>query len=118
MPQADRKRRHDARRAAEKPWRRWYQSPEWRRLRSNQMQRDPWCAACAKHGRRTKATVADHITPHRGDRRLFFDARNLRSLCKSCHDGPKSQEERLGYSTAIGPDGLPEDPRHPFFAGG
>lgn len=32
------------------------------------------------------ATVVDHITPHRGDRRLFWDRKKWQPLCKRCHD--------------------------------
>jgi 5-methylcytosine-specific restriction protein A len=33
------------------------------------------------------ATVVDHIVPHRGDERLFWDSvNNWQSLCESCHN--------------------------------
>jgi hypothetical protein len=35
-------------------------------------------------------------------------------LCKQCHDGPAQQVEKRGYSTEVGPNGLPLDPNHPF----
>ena len=34
----------------------------------------------------TPATVVDHIIPHRGDKRLFWDEKNWQPLCKDCHD--------------------------------
>lgn len=61
------------------------------------------------------ATVADHITPHRGDHTLFFDYENTQSLCDHCHSSAKQSEERIGYSKEIGIDGLPIDPKHPFY---
>ena len=33
-----------------------------------------------------RATVVDHIIPHRGDQKLFWDQNNWQALCKSCHD--------------------------------
>ena len=30
--------------------------------------------------------LLDHIIPHRGDQRLFWDQTNWESLCKGCHD--------------------------------
>ena len=33
-----------------------------------------------------RRTVVDHIVPHRGDARLFWDEDNWQPLCKSCHD--------------------------------
>lgn len=59
------------------------------------------------------AAIVDHITPHRGDSALFFDEENLQALCKTCHDSGKQSEERRGYSSVVGEDGYPVDPRHP-----
>ena len=39
-----------------------------------------------KQGVYTKATVVDHIVPHRGDPKLFWDPDNWQTLCKRCHD--------------------------------
>ena len=39
------------------------------------------------------ASVVDHVTPHQGDQRLFWDEANHQSLCKPCHDGDKAREE-------------------------
>ena len=68
---------------------------------------------CMAAGRVTAANVVDHVTPHKGDRVMFFDASNLQSLCAPHHDGAKQQQERLGYSTQVGLDGFPIDPMHP-----
>lgn len=68
-------------------WHGWYSLPIWTDdLRPSQLMAEPWCRACAKRGVRTRATVVDHITPHRGDWARFTDRGNLQSLCKSCHD--------------------------------
>ena len=40
-----------------------------------------------------KAAVGDHITPHRGDQKLFWDRSNWRSLCKQCHDKKTRAED-------------------------
>lgn len=34
------------------------------------------CEECLKHGRYTKATIVDHIVPHRGYPKLFWDRSN------------------------------------------
>jgi len=35
----------------------------------------------------TVATVVDHVVPHRGDMRSFWDHQhNWQALCKTCHD--------------------------------
>jgi hypothetical protein len=95
------------------PWRAWYSTKEWQQIRAKQLRIEPNCRICAEAGVRTPADIVDHITRHRGDRALFFGG-PFQSLCKACHDRTKQQAEKLGYSTKIGPDGLPSDPRHPF----
>ena len=59
---------------------------KWRRARKLFLQRHPLCANCLSQGVLTPATVVDHIVPHRGDHRLFWDEQNWQPLCKSCHD--------------------------------
>ena len=94
-----------------------YNTARWRGLRQQQLTAYPLCAMCLSQGRVTAATVADHINPHRGDPRLFFDPANLQSLCDEspylCHSSAKQSEERLGYSKAVGADGWPVDQAHP-----
>ena len=51
------------------------------------------CEECLKEGRYVKATVVDHIVPHRGDPALFWDRSNWRGLCKSCHDKKTGRED-------------------------
>lgn len=71
---------------------------------------------CAEAGVKTRAAIVDHVERHRGDRARFFGG-PFQSLCKPCHDRAKQQQEKLGYSTKIGADGLPVDPLHPFNRG-
>ena len=58
----------------------------WRRARIDFLQKHPLCAECQREGKLTPATVVDHIIPHRGDQRLFWDEKNWQPLCKDCHD--------------------------------
>lgn len=51
-----------------------------------------------------KADVVDHIERHKGDRRLFFDRRNLQSMTKQCHDKFKQSEEKGGAGFSQGCD--------------
>lgn len=64
-------------------------------------------------GRLTPATVVDHVIPHRGDRKLFWDSSNWQPLCVECHNRDKQREEVHGYDASVGLDGWPLDPRHP-----
>jgi 5-methylcytosine-specific restriction protein A len=120
-------------------YRKLYNTAQWRALRKAQLQAQPLCERCKAKGFLVAATVVNHRKPHKGDQRLFFDPTGLESTCKPCHDGPIQSEEatgkpchdgpiqseeatgkakrRVGYSNAVGPDGLPTDPRHPFNAG-
>lgn len=79
----------------------WYMLPIWtKRLRPAQLLREPWCRECARvyppddPRHRTRATVVDHIVPHRGDWEKFIDPANHQSLCKRHHD-QKTALERL-----------------------
>lgn len=63
-------------------------------------------------GKLTRATVVHHVNQHRGDPVLFYNG-PFQSLCKPHHDSDAQQEERRGYSLAIGNDGWPTDPNHP-----
>ena len=72
----------------------WYSLPIWTDdLRPTQLLQEPWCRECAKRGIRTRATVVDHVEPHRGDWAKFTDKTNLQSLCKSCHDRKTAREQ-------------------------
>lgn len=92
---------------------RLYNTRQWKRLREAQLERCPLCNFCAREGRVVAAQVVDHIQPHRGIERTFFDPTNLQSLCKSCHDSTKQQIETKGYANNIGSDGWPLDSNHP-----
>jgi 5-methylcytosine-specific restriction protein A len=47
---------------------------------------EPVMSLCFRDGRSTAATVVDHVIPHRGDQRLFWDReQNWAALCVSCH---------------------------------
>lgn len=58
----------------------------WRRERERFLRSNPLCVHCRSEGRLVPATVVDHIVPHRGDEKLFWDRENWQSLCKRCHD--------------------------------
>jgi 5-methylcytosine-specific restriction protein A len=68
---------------------------------------------CFEEGRIQAASVVDHIIPHKGDLVRFSSYVNTQSLCKLCHDSTKQIIEKRGYSTKIGSDGWPIDPKHP-----
>ena len=83
---------YDTRRRAAKPWRNWLNSKAWRDRRAYQLTMEPLCRFCAERGKAVPATVADHITPHRGNWDRFI-AGPLQSLCTTCHSSRKQKLE-------------------------
>lgn len=57
----------------------------WQKARAYFLQANPLCVECEREGRCEPATEVDHIVPHRGDTRLFWDAANWQGLCKRHH---------------------------------
>jgi len=78
----EQQRLEDARRGS--PGDRLYTS-EWRRAAGAFLRTHQHCVACAAEGRITVARVVDHIRPHRGDQKLFWDESNWQPLCRPCH---------------------------------
>lgn len=77
------------------PWRRWYKTARWHALRLEVFRRDLFqCRACGRIEGNTSQLVCDHVQPHRGSERLFWDEANLQTLCKPCHDTVKRREEQ------------------------
>lgn len=67
---------------------------KWRRGRSRFLKVNPLCVRCKEEDRLVKATVVDHVKPHRGDKILFWDESNWQALCKRCHDKKTMTEDR------------------------
>lgn len=67
---------------------------KWRTARNRFLKVNPLCVRCKYEGELVKATVVDHIKPHRGDKKLFWDESNWQALCKSCHDKKTMSEDR------------------------
>jgi 5-methylcytosine-specific restriction protein A len=94
---------------AAQAYRAWYKTSQWQHMRQQQLARKPYCE-CPHHvGQSIMAEIVDHVQPHRGDRRKFFDPRNLQSLAAQCHNKFKQSAERGGYGFARGCDvnGMP-----------
>lgn len=65
----------------------------WQRESKRFFREHPMCNICFQNGIITEATVVDHIKPHRGDQKLFWDRGNWQALCKSCHDNKTLKED-------------------------
>lgn len=82
---AERKARHDAQRPTARA--RGYDS-KWEKARADYLKAHPRCVMCGAPSR-----VVDHITPHKGDRKLFWSRSNWQPLCTPCHSGRKQSME-------------------------
>ena len=65
----------------------------WQKASKAFLQAHPWCEECKQQGKYVNATVVDHVVPHRGDQKLFWDQSNWRALCKKCHDRKTGRED-------------------------
>ena len=94
-----------------RPWRQrgssWYVTPQWKALRRAQLRKCPQCVECGR-----SANTVDHIQPHRGDRRLFYDPTNLQSMCRTCHNVVKRRDEMGDPNRGSVVSGFPRDPAH------
>jgi len=81
----------------------------WDKARKAFLTAHPLCAECAKRGVQTPASHVDHITPHKGDKALFWNRANWQPLCPTCHNSGKQRAERGRPIVAIGADGWPID---------
>ena len=68
----------------------------WEKARKMYLRANPLCMECAKENRIEPATVVDHIIPHKGDMRLFWDRCNWQSLCERHHNEKTARESGFG----------------------
>lgn len=62
---------------------------EWERESKAFLITYPYCTMCG-----VPAVLVDHIIPHKGDKRLFWDRSNWQPLCLVCHNSHKQRIER------------------------
>lgn len=89
-------------RDAEQPWRAWYKTARWQKLRKDVLIRDGY--TCRRTGQvlggrhpAPDSPVVNHKVPHRGDPALFWDIDNLETVSKAVHDREIQREERAGW---------------------
>ncbi len=92
------RREYDTRRRRAKPWRAWYGTKQWREIRAAQLAAEPYCRRCKGAGLLTRATVCDHVQPHRGNWERLI-AGPFQSLCATCHNSAKQSAEKRATST-------------------
>lgn len=81
------------------PWRAWYKTARWAKLRHQVFLRDLYkcqrtgVLVIGKHPA-PNSPVANHKRPHRGDPNLFWDINNIETVSKAVHDRLIQSEER------------------------
>lgn len=81
------------------PWRAWYKTARWQKLRLQVLVRDAYTCCqtnkvCLGKHPDPNSPVVDHIKPHHGDEQLFWDIENLQTVSKAYHDSEKQKQER------------------------
>jgi len=72
--------------------RRLYANPKWIRASKSFLRDNPLCVDCLELGVVEVATDTDHIEPHKGDQRKFWDRTNWQALCHRCHSRKTARE--------------------------
>lgn len=67
----------------------------WARASGRHKAAHPLCVGCQAVGRVVAATVTDHVVPHRGNDRLFWDEGNWQSCCDRHHNVVKQRLEAM-----------------------
>src|SRR5262245_2700276 len=102
---------------AQSRWHHLYCTTMWRKRTKHQLRSQPLCEMCLKEGAsmlQRSQTTSSHIKVINKN----SSSAELQSLCKLHHESAKKREEARGYSTRIGADGWPVDPRHPVYSRG
>lgn len=75
---------------------------KWQQARKAFLAEHPLCECeeCRKSKYPLTASVVDHIIPHRGDMKLFWDKNNWQAMNKRCHDR-KTARENGGFGNKI-----------------
>jgi 5-methylcytosine-specific restriction enzyme A len=66
---------------------------KWQKARLGYLKKHPLCIHCQLEGIFIPARVVDHIVPHKGDTKLFWDKSNWQPLCKRHHDIKTATED-------------------------
>lgn len=102
---------HHAKLDKEQPWRRWYKTARWQKLRWSVLTKGRFtCRLCKRTETDTSRLVCDHVLSHKGNERLFWSG-PFQVLCKDCHDGTKQSIDKGKPRLSIGIDGWPLDRR-------
>ena len=68
-------------------------SRRWQKASAYYRRHHALCVVCQAEGRLVQAKVTDHIVPHKGDKKLFWDNKNWQALCVQCHNKKTAIED-------------------------
>lgn len=106
--------RPDYRSAQAQGYRHLYRTARWRRIRAEQLSKQPLCETCLSMGRITAATVCNHADKDSKATEEGFFAGPFTSECAPCHDSVIQRQERRGHIIGCDESGCPLDPSHPW----
>lgn len=66
----------------------------WEATAERYKENHPWCLGCTAIGVSRRTEVVDHIVPHRGNQKRFWDANNWQPACAWHHNAIKPGLER------------------------
>lgn len=69
-----------------------YADRRWKAAAKTFIKRNCLCVDCLELGVVEDATDVDHIKPHKGDRKVFWDRSNWQALCHRCHSRKTARE--------------------------
>ena len=72
---------------------------KWRKYRKSFLEQHPLCVMCESEGDIKVATVVDHIIPHKGDSKIFWDSNNHQPLCEFHHNQKTAGEDMGGWDS-------------------
>lgn len=90
---------------------------QWQRARVAFLALNPLCVASRANGLIVAADMVDHIVPHKGDMRLFWDRGNWQALSMDMHRRVKAVIEARWKAGQVGADDLRLDRPLPEFFG-
>ncbi len=92
---------------ADAPWRRWYGTARWQKLRTHQLSLHPLCEWCLESEIVAPATEVHHTDGgHKGDEEKFWTGPFV-STCKPCHSSRGQREDHGQKVVVFGADGWP-----------
>lgn len=97
----ERRRKAAASRSRDRAAHRLYSTAAWVEGRRAYLAENPLCLDCLARGVLEPATDVDHVIPHKGNRALFFDQKNWRGFCHSCHS-KKTTTQDGGFGNPTG----------------